>query len=491
MSILHSQTLTVADATGPVVYGAFPMTSTINATDINRPSDWNAGHIQALTLTGNTAGVSTISGTNIVFSGGNNVSLSAVQGLSVATLNFSAGADTVDQISIAAGTSSAVLGSLVFSSSGNISFGLNGSTITANAFIRTFAGTTNFALSVASFANSNGVSFGISTTGGNAAVITASVATSLTAVNFSAGTTSNNLSAVTFSNSNGVSFGLNGSVVTGSVSGIGVGVSTGGNTAGSTGTVSTGNYVFVGSNGITLSQSTGAAGSAGTLSIVGEPIVSMARPSGIIIGGVLQQDNSTVSVVPMLMSALLSASNLRLAASIDVASVANASSAYLDISASAVIYTRNGSTLSSLASGSNTMTVSWSSNVTASVVGVKELTLDIGGTNLFSRGEYWMAVHISTTNTATGGANTTALGNSISMVLAPYDNESGVAARAMALAAPLGSAANATYGMIPGAGLFASNATRGSIAFSTISATSANALAAELYWNLRNYKIFG
>jgi hypothetical protein len=51
--------------------------------------------------------------------------------------------------------------------------------------------------------------------------------------------------------------------------GIGGGVSTGGNTAGSTGTVTTGNIVFVGTNGITLSQSTGAAGSNATITISG------------------------------------------------------------------------------------------------------------------------------------------------------------------------------------------------------------------------------
>ena len=51
--------------------------------------------------------------------------------------------------------------------------------------------------------NSHGVSFGFDGTN-----VTAN------ALNLSAGTTSNVLAAVTFSNSNGVSFGLNGSTVT-------------------------------------------------------------------------------------------------------------------------------------------------------------------------------------------------------------------------------------------------------------------------------------
>jgi hypothetical protein len=81
-------------------------------------------------------------------------------------------------VSFSAGTASAALGSIVFSNSGGVSFGLNGSTITAS----------------------------VGAAGGG-----------LTNINLSAGTTSQNLSAVTFSNLNGVSFGLNGSVITGSV----------------------------------------------------------------------------------------------------------------------------------------------------------------------------------------------------------------------------------------------------------------------------------
>lgn len=182
------------------------------ATDLVGASNWNSAHNQVLALGGNTAGVSSVSGSNIVLAGGNNVTLSASQDANAATVSIVGGGG--GSITISAGTSSAALNSLVYGNAPgtNVFFGLNGSTITANAQIRSFAGTTNFALSVASLANSNGVSFGLSTTAGNAGVITASFA-----ANISAGTTSNNLSAVTFSNSNGVSFGLDGSVITGSV----------------------------------------------------------------------------------------------------------------------------------------------------------------------------------------------------------------------------------------------------------------------------------
>ena len=60
-------------------------------TSIVRPSDWNSYHNQQVTLSGNTAGQSTVSGTNIVFQGGNNVTLSANTAANAATIVISGG----------------------------------------------------------------------------------------------------------------------------------------------------------------------------------------------------------------------------------------------------------------------------------------------------------------------------------------------------------------------------------------------------------------
>src|SRR5512137_2344840 len=62
MSIQHFYTQTVADGT---------------ATSVVRPSDWNSAHNMVLNMGGNTAGTSQISGQDIVWAGGNNVTLSA------------------------------------------------------------------------------------------------------------------------------------------------------------------------------------------------------------------------------------------------------------------------------------------------------------------------------------------------------------------------------------------------------------------------------
>lgn len=138
-------------------------------------------------------------------------------------------------------SNSAGMLAIVAAPTGNTTLSLpNGGTLLSNVNIS--AGTTSNNLSAVTFSNSNGMSFGL-----NGSVITAS-----NAINVSAGTTSNNLSAVTFSNSNGVSFGLNGSVVTASIS-----PSAGGGIAAAAGTqtATSGTIVFSNSNGITFGMS--------------------------------------------------------------------------------------------------------------------------------------------------------------------------------------------------------------------------------------------
>jgi hypothetical protein len=152
-------------------------------------------------------------------------------------------------INISAGTTSQNLTNFVLSNSNNVSFGLNGSTVTASVTvastqgsINVSAGTTSNLLSAFTFSNSNNVSFGL-----NASTITASIATSLTAINLSAGTTSNNSSAFTFSNSNGVSFGLNAGTITASVAGGAAGSVSAGTT-----NVALGQVVFSNSNNVSF-----------------------------------------------------------------------------------------------------------------------------------------------------------------------------------------------------------------------------------------------
>jgi hypothetical protein len=190
--------------------------------------------------------------------------------------------------------------------------------------------------------------------------------------------------------------------------------------------------------------------------------------------------NSLVSIRPFRLHWPLAVSNIRVAASIDVATVANTSSAYIDVSMSGVVYSRNASTLSSMFSFSNSLTQLWQSNSTGSVTGVAALTATFPATTL-TPGDYWMALHMSTANSATAGANTTALGNSLSMVLIEPLNSAPMLMRQWGN----NQTAN-SQGLISGIGIISTGATRATIAFSDYTVTGTRGALANIYVGLRN-----
>jgi hypothetical protein len=286
--------------TGTVtVFNSAGITTTVAATDLVRPTDWNSAHNQYVTIGGNTAGASTLSGTNVEFHGGNNVTLSG----DGQTIIFSAPNQTVqtqNMVSVQGST-----GAIVFNNANGVTFGANASTITAShnglttaaqsnhshgnptLALTNLSGTTasnsaglTLSLSAAApggggvglsagtqsvstgtvvFANSNGVSFGMS--GSNQVTASYTVPSATVTVNAASNTTQNssgtvNLSALTFQGAGVASVGLsNGSVVISVPSGGGAG--DGGNViaAGSQTGTSLGTVKFENSNGITFGMS--------------------------------------------------------------------------------------------------------------------------------------------------------------------------------------------------------------------------------------------
>jgi hypothetical protein len=196
---------------------------------------------------------------NAAFNGTNISGTIASNGISLSVAPGGGGADGYNIIA-AGGSTANTTGTIVFSNSNGISFGLNGATVTAshNAittamasnrgsdFVQAtaaFAGTNatgtiasnGISVSVAPqtafvFNNSNGVTFGT-----NGSTVTATVATNyqsqgaylttamqsnaatISNIRVSGGTTSNLLSAITFADGNGVSFGLNAGTMTATV----------------------------------------------------------------------------------------------------------------------------------------------------------------------------------------------------------------------------------------------------------------------------------
>lgn len=176
---------------------------------------------------GNTGGDTGVSGTRLVLVGSQNITLNQATDANGLTVSFSGGAGAAGNTGfISAGAATASLGTVVFSNSNGVSFGVNGQTVTASHNGITQQSTQpvavsgqngSFAFSTLSFSNANGMSFG--TSAGSAitgSYTVPSTAGLISAVNVSAGTTSSNVTNFVLSNSNGLSFGLNGATITGS-----------------------------------------------------------------------------------------------------------------------------------------------------------------------------------------------------------------------------------------------------------------------------------
>lgn len=135
MAISHVLSSPIADFTGTVtVFNSAGSTITANATEIVRPSDWNSAHNFFQTIGGNTVGFNSFSGTNLIFAGGNNVTLSADTAAGAATI-FIHGQGTaglLSAINVSAGTTSNNLSAFTFSNGSGVQWGLNGSVITAS-----------------------------------------------------------------------------------------------------------------------------------------------------------------------------------------------------------------------------------------------------------------------------------------------------------------------------------------------------------------------
>src|SRR5260221_2581612 len=126
------------------------------------------------------------------------------------------------------GANSITSGTIQFTNANNISFSINGQTISGYVAAQTKQTAGLYAVSnttqnssttldarTLSFQGAGGVSVGYSN--GSIVISGGAGGGGITNVNLSAGTTSNNLSAFVFSNSNNVSFGLNGSTITATI----------------------------------------------------------------------------------------------------------------------------------------------------------------------------------------------------------------------------------------------------------------------------------
>jgi hypothetical protein len=322
-------------------------------------------------------------------------------------------------------------------------------------------GSTATSLGTVLFANANGISFSMDAANGSR--ISASI------------------SQAQLSNSNNVSFGMAGSTITATATFPSLAYSYSANTTGTTQSLSSGTIILAGGSGITLQGATAAG--VQSLTIHGEPELSRFWNGPVIQPAGALQGNSLVSILPVLIPHRLVCSNLKVGASVNVATAANTSSAYIDVTISAVLYSRNVSSLSSILSGSSAYTQFFQSNSTGSATGIQQLVLTHAATTL-NPGDYWWAIHVSTTNSATGGANTTALANSFSMMVLQSTQTAAHAMRAW------GANTNSSQAAILGQGVISTGATRASIAFSDYTVTGTRGMNAGLFLEMRNATVY-
>lgn len=496
--------LTFADGNG-ISFGlnASTLTATVRTDWLSTQSNqaFNAGGVSSAFQT-------------LVFNDANGVTWSNNAGSVQASYSQSTHSHSTAPGGIAAGTQTATSGTVVFANSNGISFGMSGSTqITASytvpstagliSAVNVSAGTTSNNLSALTFSNANGVSFGL-----NASTLTATVATTYRASNDAIGlntaqsnvtwtVNSSGLSLdargyagtnTTFNgagvsgsmtvNSNGVQLSMSANAGTINQTGPNIGVSNLGNTAGSTGTVSTGNVVFVGSQGITMSQSTGAAGSAATITVLGDPPISRwLGPDANALTLVTAPANATFSVNQFFVPDWVSGTRMEFLLYQSLASSATANTYGQQWSVYMGIYSNDtaNNRLVSLSSGSTQTTYTVASN-TAGVTqlngsGIRAISCPVNFN--MQPGEYYVGLNY-VTNTFSSGTATTALARTVSLVGNAMQSASHAIVWDYAAAT-----AKTNNSFIPaGVASAASTGLPGSISYSQITMTGASRLAA-------------
>jgi hypothetical protein len=403
-------------------------------TNINVSAGTTSNNLSALTFS-NSNGVSfglnastitaSFNGTlnSVVFSNSNNIVFGSAGNTTItASYNFN----------LSAGTTSNNVNAVTFSNSNGLSFGLNGSTITGSYTVPTqtnqtvglYAVSNTTEQSSSSTFDARSLSFngaGNISVGYSAGSVIISGSGGGGGVALSAGTNSTSTGTVVFSNSNNITFGMsNNGVVTASfnanntASTFVLGISTQGNTAGTTGFANQ-SVQLVGTNGVTLSQSIN--GNSATITIVGDGATVnkfIAFPPGQMSSS--QQTNSQISFRYVYLDNYVSMTRLDVPMILSITSSGANNTGNIVFTSGCVIYTRNGSTLNPIVGTTANTTYTWASNTSnySNIIGLRAASFPIA--TALTPGEYWVGVHISTTNNSSIGTATTQLANTVSML---------------------------------------------------------------------------
>lgn len=185
--------------------------------------------------------------------------------------------------------------------------------------------------------------------------------------------------------------------------------------------------------------------------------------------------NNSVSFNYVSMSQNASASQFRALFSVSASTHTSASTNTYALTAEVGVYTLNASTISKMSSGSQTWSGTYSTNNTASVQGIRELTIPMNVS--LTPGEYWFGFRISSASTnASVGYSQYVVSNQQTGHLTP---------------GRFGAATNTSQLLYPFHGLYttSTSALPASVTLNNVNGTGTRASAANFWFDLRNYTL--
>jgi hypothetical protein len=371
---------------------------------------------------GNTVGTTGTVNNQIVFAGGNNVTLSQSTAAGGASVTISGANQSNQSLGIyglgnTSGTSSGTADarSLSFSAGSGITVDMTNNQVNMSvqppirvgvSTMGNTAGSTGTVIRSYILVGSNAATLSQSTAAGGAATVTIDVPTqTIQTQNMVSveGSTGN----IDFANANGVTFGFNASTITASHNGLTTAAqsdhSHGNPTLNLTNLSGT---TASASNGLTLSLSAAAPGGGVVMSRFDAPIGQLSS-SGM--------TNASASVKYLSIPTGISFSRVDVPILLSLASSATANTGNILISSGLFISTRNGVSLEPVTGSMGTTTYTWASNTAnfSNLSGARNASFAIN-TSL-SAGEYWIGFQMSTNNNSSIGTATTQYANTLSV----------------------------------------------------------------------------
>lgn len=453
----------------------------------------NEGHVHpgvgpaGVSNIGNTAGATGALMGRVIFAGGNNITLSVsssnnnAQTITISAPNAQTGISGI----AGSGASTVTNGTVQFQNSNNMTFGLNGSTITGSFSVtNTIPGIATGVTPVASINSTGtatryspddhqhagvfsiGISAGVGNTAGTTAVLPGRmIFAGGNNITLSQSTSAGNLMTLTISAQSQ-------SVQTQNM----FAATLSGNTSGALAGISSGTLTLAGGNNITLSQ----AGNAVTISQK-NPLASRFFWGGDF-NSSAQQANGSVSFQTLNLPYDISFSRIEIPLILSLASSGTANTGNIVFTSGAFIYSASTDNLVMvpIAGATGSTTYTWASNTSnfSQLTGPHLITFPIATT--LSGGFYFVGLQLSTTNNSSVGTATTQLANTISMLLGSVYTASNFAI--------LGGSTNATIGLNRGHGVATNTvtATNQTVAFSSITVTGASRFQANFPVLFRN-----